>query len=130
MELFWKSICFVLIAVVLSAVLEHQKNFAVLVSVAAAVMTALTATVILRPVIDFMVSLEKISRIQGESLSRMLRALAVGYTAEIAGCICTDAGNASLAKSLHMIASIMILYISLPMFTRLIELLEGLLRLI
>jgi hypothetical protein len=41
--------------------------------------------------------------------------------------VCADAGNASLGKVLQILASAVILWLSLPVFTALIELIQKIL---
>jgi hypothetical protein len=42
--------------------------------------------------------------------------------------ICSDAGNASLGKSVQLLGSSVVLYLALPVFRALIELVQGILE--
>jgi hypothetical protein len=44
--------------------------------------------------------------------------------AEIIGHICTDAGNAALGKTVQLLATTAVLWLSLPLFSKLMELIE------
>ena len=47
--------------------------------------------------------------------------------AEIAALLCSDAGNTSLGKTLNILSGAVILWLSLPIFNKLLELLENIL---
>lgn len=61
-------------------------------------------------------------------LGILLKAVGIGLVSEIAGLVCTDAGNGSLGKALQMLGSAVILYLSLPIFTAILELIREILR--
>lgn len=61
-------------------------------------------------------------------LGILLKAVGIGLVSEIAGLVCTDAGNGSLGKTLQMLGSAVILYLSLPIFTAMLELIREILR--
>ena len=61
-------------------------------------------------------------------LGILLKAVGIGLVSEIAGLVCNDAGNGSLGKTLQMLGSAVILYLSLPIFTAMLELIREILR--
>ena len=61
-------------------------------------------------------------------LGILLKAVGIGLVSEIAGLVCTDAGNGSLGKTLQLLGSAVILYLSLPIFTAMLELIREILR--
>lgn len=125
MEPFWKAAALALIAAVLGMALNNQdKQFALVLSIAACLMvTAITVTY-LKPVFAFLKELEALGDLQGDMLSILIRALGVGLTAEIASMICTDAGNASLTKAIQLLGGAVILYLSVPMFSALMDMIR------
>ena len=46
---------------------------------------------------------------------------------EIAGLVCSDAGQASLAKAVSLLTAAVILWISLPLYSQILTLIEELL---
>ena len=58
----------------------------------------------------------------------LLKIVGICFTAEIASLICEDSGNAALGKALQSLAGAVILYLSLPMLTKLLDLVEGILE--
>ena len=125
MEPFWKAAALALIAAVLSLTLKNQdKEYALLLSVAACLMvTAITVTY-LKPVFAFLKELETLGDLRGDMLANLIKALGVGLASEIASMICTDAGNASLTKAIQLLGGAVILYLSIPMFSTLIDLIQ------
>lgn len=125
MEPFWKAAALALIAAVLSLTLKNQdKEYALLLSVAACLMvTAITVTY-LKPVFAFLKELETLGDLRGDMLANLIKALGVGLASEIASMICTDAGNASLTKAIQLLGGAVILYLSVPMFSALIDLIQ------
>ena len=57
-------------------------------------------------------------------LAILIKALGVGLASEIASMICTDAGNASLTKAIQLLGGAVILYLSVPMFSALMDLIQ------
>ena len=125
MEPFWKDAALALIAGVLSLTLKNQdKEYGLLLSIAACLMvTAITVTY-LKPVYAFLKELETLGDLRGDMLAILIKALGVGLASEIASMICTDAGNASLTKAIQLLGGAVILYLSVPMFSALMDLIQ------
>ncbi len=125
MEPFWKAVALVLIACVLALTLKNQdKEYALLLSIAACLMvTAITITY-LKPVFAFLKELETLGDLRGDMLAILIKALGVGLASEIASMICTDAGNASLTKAIQLLGGAVILYLSVPLFSALMDLIH------
>ena len=128
MGLFWKAAGAVLIAVVLGLSLgKQEKDFAVLLTLAVCCMVMAIAVSYLEPVLDFLRELEALGDLQGDMLGILLKAVGIGLVAEIAGMVCIDAGNGSLGKQLQMLGSAAILYLSIPIFSALLSLIQEIL---
>lgn len=125
MEPFWKATALVLIAGVLSLTLKNQdKEYALLLSIAACLMVTAITVKYLKPVFAFLKELETLGDLRGDMLAILIKALGVGLASEIASVICTDAGNASLTKAIQLLGGAVILYLSVPMFTALMDLIQ------
>lgn len=128
MELFWKSVILVLISAFLYLFLNSQHSeFGLLLTLAATAMVALVFAHYLQPVLELLRRLEDLGRMDADMLPILLKALGIGLTAEISGLVCTDAGNGTLAKVLQQAASAAILYVSLPVFNAMLDLLHRIL---
>lgn len=128
MSLFLKACGAVLIALIL--ILTHgnqSRDLSTVLGIAVCCMVALTALEYLRPVIDFLNQLEQLGGLDSGTIRILLKAAGIGLVSEIAGLVCTDAGNSSLGKTVQLLGSAVILWLSLPLFTMLMELLQRIL---
>lgn len=118
----------ILIAVVLGlAVGKQEKDISVLLTMAVCCMTAMIAVSYLETVLDFLWELESVGNIQNGFLGILLKAVGIALIAEVAGMICSDAGNGSLGKTLQMLGSVVILYLSIPIYNALLTLIREIL---
>ena len=129
MERFYQATAGILVAVILILTLRKQgSDMSILLSVLVCCMIGFLAVGFLEPVIRFMQRLQKLGSLSNDFLNTLLKIIGICFTAEITGVICEDSGNASLAKALQFLASAVILYLSLPLFSKLLDLVEGMLE--
>lgn len=129
MELFLKAAGAVLVAVLLSLTLSQQsRNTAAVLSMAVCAMVLLLGLSYLQPVLDFLEQLESLGNLSGEMISVLFKVTGISLISEIAAMICTDSGNASLAKALQILTSAVILWLSIPVFNALIDLVRKILE--
>lgn len=128
MTVFFQAAAGVLLAAVLGLFLSGQgKELGILLTLAVCVMVMIAAISFLEPVMDFLYRLEELGQLDGELIRVLLKISGIGLTSEIAGMVCADAGNASLGKALQMLATAVILWLSLPVFNALLELIRDVL---
>lgn len=128
MGTFLQAVGAVLLAVVLILTLRHHGGeLSSLLTIAVCVMGALAGMQILKPAIQFLEDLRKIGGLDPDMVRTLLQAVGVGVLAEIAALVCSDAGNASLGKTVQFLGSAVILGLSLPLFQALIALLQEIL---
>lgn len=128
MGMFWKAAGAVLIAVVLGLALgKQEKDFSMLLTLTVCCMVMVIAVTYLEPVLDFLRELEALGDLQGDILGILLKAVGIGLVAEIAGMVCADAGNGTLGKQLQLLGSAAILYLSIPIFSALLSLIQEIL---
>lgn len=128
MDMFWKTAAGVLIAAVLVlAVGKQEKDLALLLTMAVCTMTAIAAFYFLEPVISFLYRLEELGDLQTGILSTLLKIAGIGLVCEIAGTICQDSGNASLAKGIGFLGTAVILSLSVPVLQTLLDLIQDIL---
>ena len=129
MDIFLKAVACVLITVVLCLVLAKQgKDISLVITIAVCCMIVTAAISYLRPVVDFIQRLESLGQLNSGMLEILLKAVGIGLLAEIAGLICSDAGNSSLGKALQLLASAAILWLAIPLLNELIELIKRILE--
>lgn len=128
MEIFIKTTGGILIAIMLFLVLSKQgKEFSLLLTVVVCCMVSAVAVGYLEPVVNFFEELRTVGQLDSSLLQIILRVVGIGILSEITGLICTDAGNASLGKALQILACAIILWMSVPLFTSLLDLVEEIL---
>lgn len=128
MDTYVKALAGVLVTLVLYLVLAKQnKDISVLLTVLVCCMIIVAAINYLEPVISFVDKLETLGQFNSDLLSILLKAVGIGLLAEVTALICSDAGNAALGKTVQILASVAILWLSVPLFTSLIELVEEIL---
>lgn len=128
MDTFWKAAAAVLLAVVLvPTVAKTEKDISMLLTMAVCCLVAAAAFSYLEPVLDLLWELKTLGDLSGEMLGILMKAVGIGLVAEIAGMICADAGNGSLGKTLQILASAAILYLSIPLFQAFLTLVQEIL---
>lgn len=122
MELFFKGAAGILLAAVLGLALQKQeKDLSAVLTAAVIAMAAVLMLRLLEPVLELLRQLEQVGNLRSDALELLLKAAGIGLTAEVAGLVCADAGNAALAKMLRLLGTAAILCLSVPMFTALLE---------
>ena len=118
-----------LIASILGLALSKQgKDMQILLVVAGCCMVAGVAATFLRPVIELLSELQELGNLNPELTGIVIKSAGIGLVSELACMICSDAGNASLGKSVQLLGSSVVLYLALPVFRALIELVQGILE--
>lgn len=119
----------VLVTVVLClTVSAHSKSFSALLSMGVCAMVLLLGLRYLEPVADFLSELESLGSLNGEMVKILLKTTLIGILTEITALLCTDSGNGSLAQSLRIAGAAVILWLSLPVFRGLLELVQQILE--
>ena len=127
MGLYWKAAAAVLLAVVMILMLRRQE-LGVVLGIAVCAMVAMAAAEYLRPVWELLDSLQSMGELDGELIAVLLKAVGIGLVTEIASMVCADSGNAALGKALQLLGTTVILWMSIPLFTMLLELIQNILE--
>lgn len=126
MDIFIKTVAGVILSIVLCLTLAKQaKDIAAVLTVIVCCAVVAVAMSYIEPVIDFVRELEEIGNLNGQLVTILLKAVGIGLLAEITSLICVDAGNASVGKSIQLLAAAVILWISIPLLKELLKLLES-----
>jgi stage III sporulation protein AD len=67
------------------------------------------------------------TQLNTDLLAVILKTVGIGLIGELAGLICSDAGNAALAKSIQILTTAVILWLSIPLFESLLDLVQAIL---
>ena len=128
MDLFLKCCGGVILSVILiQSMGSLTREMGLLLSICTCCLVALTMIGFLKPVVDLIHQLEHLGNLNGSMIGILMKAAGIGLICEIASLICNDAGNSSMGKTLQMFGSAVILWLSLPLFTSFLELLQQIL---
>ncbi len=116
-----------LLAVVFSNLLrKNSKDLAILLSLAACCVIAVILLELVQPLISFMEKLRNFSGLDRHLMSPMLKTVGIGMLTQISAGICTDAGESAIAKLIEICGSAVALYVSLPLFEAVLDMLGSL----
>ena len=124
--LYWKAAGAALIAVLLGLMLGRQDMLALL-TLAGCTLVGLAVLSFLEPVVEFLRRLGQLGDLVGEFVKILLKAVGVGMVTELTAMLCRDGGNASLGQALQMLGSAVILWMSIPLFEALMDLIQRIL---
>lgn len=123
-----KVIAAVFVTVVVSAVVSKQaKDISVLIIILVCTMIMTVAAAYLHPILRFFSVLELTGSLNGGMLKILLKAVGISMLGEITALVCVDSGNAAMGKTVRLLGSAIILWIAIPLFETLLELIEGVL---
>ena len=128
MDEFWKASAAVLLTVVLVLALgKREKDISVLLTMAVCCMVTAVAMSYLEPVLDLLWEVEAMANVQDGMMEILMKTVGIGLVVEIAGMICSDAGNSSLGKTIQMLGTVVILSLSIPLFRGFLTLIQEIL---
>lgn len=113
--------------IVILALGSKGKEFSVLLAAVICAMGCIVLVGYLEPVIEFVRQLEQAGGLDAPVMKILLKAVGVSLVSEVGALLCTDSGNGSLGKLLQLLGSAVVLWLSLPLFTMLLELIQELL---
>ena len=128
MDTFLKATGCVLASVIIYLVLAKQNmDFSLLLTVGVCIILAIVSVRYLEPVFDLVEQLRSIGSLDNQMLGILLKSVGIALISEIVVHICQDAGNATMGKSIQFLASGIILWLCVPMFSSLLDIIEELL---
>lgn len=128
MDIFVKASALALIVSVLYQMVSgRNKEIGVLLVVLGCAIVLFMAISYIEPVFAFIQKLQALGNLNMELLEILLKAVGIGLLAEICVLVCNDMGNASMGKALQILAAAVILWLSLPMLSSLLDLIGEIL---
>jgi stage III sporulation protein AD len=128
MDIFLKITAGVLVSLIVCLVLAKQnKDIGTLVSIGVCCMVAVVALTYFQPVVEFLGKLQQMTGVDTNIFRILTKAVGIALVGEIASMVCADAGHGAMGKVMQILASFTVLWLSLPLFTQLIELIENVL---
>ena len=80
------------------------------------------------PMETYLKELEVLGNLSGEMIKILLKTALIGCLTEMTALLCADSGNASLGQALRLVGSAVILWLSLPVFRALLDLVQRILE--
>lgn len=128
MEIYLKAVCGILICTILSLILSKQaKDFSGLLIICACCLVLVGAVGYLKPVFALIDRLAELGQLNGQMLSILLKSVGIALISEVTCLVCVDAGAGAMGKALQVLATAVILWLSIPLFNELINLVEKIL---
>ena len=128
MDIFVKTSAGILITVIICLLVgKQQKDISILILILACAMISTVAFSFLKPIIDLIKQLSNLGNLNAGFMEVILKATGIGILSGIVTQICADAGYATLGKVLQLLATCLILYISIPLISKLIDLVSTIL---
>ena len=112
-----------LLALIIIVILKQYKpEFAIYVSMIAGVLTLVLAIQKLTGIINLLQSLANKTYINKSFLSILLKITGIAFITEFAVSICSDAGEKAIASKIEIGSKVIIIAMSIPIITSLLEL--------
>ena len=128
MDIFFQATAAVLLTVILYLTLNGQnKELALLLTLAICCLVIIVAGRFIQPVVVFLEELQKAGQLDNSYLSVLLKVVGIAFLTEVASLVCTDAGNGTLGKTLQMLGTCVILWLSIPLLDALLALIQDIL---
>lgn len=128
MDLYLKGCAAVLTGMILILTIgKERKDFALLLSTAASALVIFAALAYLKPILAFVQELESLGNLDPEVIGILMKCVGIGILTEISATLCKDSGNDSMGKSLQYLGSATVIWLIMPMFSMLIELIQRIL---
>ena len=128
MSIFLKAVGGVLIALILWISLAKQgKDFALVLTLIVCAMIFVASVSFLRPLVQFIRKLQETGNLDKDMVSVIMKSVGIGIIGEICTLVCKDAGNESLGKAVQFLSITVVLWISIPVFEKLLSLLDNIL---
>jgi stage III sporulation protein AD len=126
MDTVLRTIAGVMLALILGITLSKQgKDMTVVLTVAVCCMVVTVAISFLDPVVDFFSLLRSVGDLDSDIMGIILKCTGISLIAEIAGLICSDSGFGAMGKAIKILAMAAVLWMSLPLMTSLVEMLQS-----
>lgn len=117
----------VVAAICCSMLRGRAESITMALSVTACAVIILSAVQFLKPILDVVERIRVMSGISGTAAAPLTKVVGIVILTRIAGAICDDAGEKTLHQAVDIAGSLLSVYISLPLFSAVLDLLEEIL---
>lgn len=110
------------------AVRSYRPEFSVYISIACGIILFMTVIVQFSDILSVVSDVFSRSGYANSYFPVLLKILAIAYLTDLISQVCRDAGENGIASKTEMAGKIFILYVSLPVFTSILSMIDILLR--
>lgn len=129
MEGFFQAAGAVVILVILCLLVSSRdKSFGSLLVMGGCAMVLMLGISYLSPVVSFLQDLQSLGNLQPELVKILMKVTGIGILTEITVLLCADSGNSSLGQSLRILSTGVILWLALPIFQAMLDLVQSILE--
>jgi hypothetical protein len=112
-----------LIGLILALVLGKQsKELGLLLTLGVCTLVSIGALAFLEPVTELLRELREMGELDGQAVIILIKCAGIAMLSELACILCTDAGEGAMGKTLSLLSSGAMLWLSLPLLRQLLEL--------
>lgn len=124
-----KIIAISLIAIVLIAILkQHRPEFATYASIITGIIILYFVINEFTPIISMLQSLSEKMGVSSKFFIILLKITGIAYLTEFGSSVCKDSGESAIASKVELAGKILIISLSIPIITTLLETLLGLIN--
>lgn len=117
----------VVCAVLCVLIRERAGTLSVLLTLSVCISGLVVVFQFVSPILDFAGRLRRLSGLTDTVTAPLLKVTGMGLIAQVAGGLCEDAGEKALARTVEICGSVFSVYVSLPLMSAVVELLESIL---
>ena len=129
MENFFQAAGAVMILLILYLLVSSRdKSFGVILAMGGCAMVLILGRSYLSPIVKFLQDLHDLGNLQPELVRILLKVTGIAVLTEITVLLCADSGNRSMGQSLRILSAGVILWLSLPVFQALLDLIRSILE--
>lgn len=131
MDTYWKTVCLAVIGVVLCLIMaKNAKDHTTVVVIMLCCGICSVAVGFLSSILQLLNTLAQISGTGSVWMEILLKSVGLSIIGDTVSNICSDAGQASVGKTLQLLTTVVIMWISLPLIRHLLELIQSILEML
>ena len=126
MDIFKICIIAIISVIVILTIKPQMTNMSVMITIVSGVIIFMMIIPTLEEVISSILDIVSILDIGIEHIGVILKIIGISYICEFSSQICIDAGESAIASKIELAGKILIMFISIPIITRLLSLITSL----
>lgn len=131
MDTYLKVIGIAVIGILLCLILsKNAKDFPIVLVIILCCVLCGAALGFIEPIILLLEDLEKLAGTGFPWLAILLKATGLTFIGEIVSAVCSDAGHAAVGKTVQTLTTVVILWMSLPLIQKLMDLIQSVLEML